>query len=244
MKRYLKIVSFFSFLLLGVLSFRPFLPSIKAANLSLGDASLYHKVPAKILVGQEFTIELGFKVEKTMEVSMARIAMQYPSDYIKLKKVILNKNLFCKYPDDSNNRLLDEADGRLILTGLADGTADCPYPQLSPGKEYPLLQITFIALQSGVPEITFIYDKNAVDGDFTFLTANGSPPVMVLGEPDTIDLLIAKKVKPTPTPPHTGIIDNQLYWAILLIWIALLIIIVPKLKRKLSLKKSRTVVYQ
>ncbi len=220
------------------------LSHVKAESLQLGDATLYYSVPDKILVGQEFTIEIGFDVKKTITASMARLAMQYPSEYIKIKQVTLNKNFFCKYPDDSNNRLLDEANGRLILTGMADGTADCPYPQLKAGNRYALVQITFIALKSGVVNISFMYNKSAVDGDFTFLTANGSPPVMVLGEPSDLELLLAQTNRVTPTPPHTGIVDGQLGMAVFILTVAILMLIVPKLKRIFSLKKSRTIVYQ
>ncbi len=215
--------------------------SVESADASSKVVELYILGPNQVKTNDRLNVQIVLYNDSSNNLTLnsSHIVLRYNSNILSLENVILNKDLFCKYPTDSKNLVIDNKKGVAILTGLSEGTENCPNVELSAQQKKVFAQLTFKAKKVGVANLEFAYNDEISDS-YTYVTSEGSPPLMVLksSAPFTITVY-----KPISVVPNTGILEPTIIGVgvtVLVLFLSFRLFI----SYKKSLQNSRTIIYQ
>lgn len=194
---------------LSFLIFAFFLPSPALAQ-STSAEFMFSPESGFVVVGESFFVDIELD-SGGEEIVSASSAVYFDTDYLALTKVNKGK-IFCKYPDSATDLTYasDNSTGYVLVTGLADGTTDCPYYDSTENKDNTFARLHFRSKKKGSTKLEFITSSDEEKG-FSAVYINGSPPTQSLNPNlDSASYTITDpKVTLVPEDlPATGFFDN------------------------------------
>ena len=180
---------------------------VKAADLN---AKYIFKYPSQVTKGEDFTMHVYINAPKGVRISQARLVFKFDPDYIKIDKVRAYQDVFCRYPTENNQYILDNTTGDFLLTGYSTGTQDCPFVQPD-GKDILFLDLVITPKKTGSTVIDIVYEPsdNVIATDSSLLMDDKSPAQFILAAPNDPKLKIVDKYVPTPTRPASSTTNNR-----------------------------------
>lgn len=151
--------------------------------------------------GDSVKTKIIISSESAQQISFARAYVNFDPELVELKQVIAS-TLFCQYPQENGAYASDNTEGVLIITGQADGTAGCDYPEIGP-TPVEFAEVTYKALDTGLADIDFSYSGTHADGVSTILGTGASPAFLMTKSPSGATFKITSKESPE-TPEDLG----------------------------------------
>ena len=177
--------------------------SVRAADLN---AKYIFKYDSSVVKGDSFTMHVYIYAPSGVRISQARLAFKFDPNYIEISKVRAYQDVFCRYPTDNNQYVLDNDTGDFLITGYSTGTQDCPFVEPN-GQNVLFLDLIVVPKKTGTTIIDVIYNPsdNVIATDSSLLMDDKSPAQFILAKPDDPSIkIVDQSVSPTTTLTSTA----------------------------------------
>ena len=156
-----------------------------------------------------FDVTINLKSTGSKRVSYARAILVFDPTLLEIPQAVEAGNLFCNYPTDEGNYVADNTEGQLMITGIATGETNCPFPELNTTNKL-FARVTFKAKATGKADLSFMFNGREADGMSGVMDSN-SPPQFIMSTPqDGTYTIVTSLSTPTPKPPSNLGVDPRI----------------------------------
>lgn len=176
------------------------MPSVKAQSVT---ATLVFSPSSKsVAVNESFPVDVLIRATGAKRVGYTRAIITFDPTLIEVTQV-QHSQIFCNFPTDGANYVVDNSGGTIMITGIATGAEACPFPEITEQGDI-FARITVKAKAQGTAAFEFLY--NGQSGDtVSGITDTNSPSQYIMTAPQKATYTIGGITTTTAPPADLGV---------------------------------------
>lgn len=157
-------------------------------------------------VNESFPVDVMLRATGAKRVGYTRAVITFDPTLLEVTQV-QHSQLFCNFPTDEANYEVDNTAGTIMITGIATGTEQCPFPEITEQATI-FARITLKAKSRGTATLEFLYNGQAGE-TVSGITDTNSPSQFIMTAPAKATYSIGA-IATTAAPPGDLGVDPRI----------------------------------